>query len=1325
MKKYSKKILALALSLLMALSVVAPGWSGNAMTVKAAEDEAVVSFADAAPEEEPAEVQEEPAEVPEEPAEEPAEEEPAAEDIIEEEIFEEEVIEDEIIEDELPEFVPEEIQSAGAFGYIPDHHVLTSTKNPSISGLLYDTSVPTSYSSVSKGTVTSVKNQNPYGCCWAFSTINCIESSLLSENKSASPDFSELHLAYFLYNRPTDPLGLTTGDKITSAESILLDSGGNYYAAMCHLATGAGPVNDSVLPYSKASKSLTSSSFSSSLAYANRAATMENVYELSAGNSTRIKQMVMEFGSVGASYYHADTYYNSSTGAYYNGAVTGTNHAVSIVGWDDNYSKSNFKSAPSANGAWLVKNSWATSWGNDGYFWLSYKDKAFSAFDDGTYNSCFAFDYTSGVDSTEYNYQYDGGGLSGTYSFENSKINVANVYTAKRTEYIKSASVVTYYDKYGYSLQIYKNPTSGKPDSGKAMLASPITGTFADAGLHTVAVPTLPRIEKGDTFSVVFTLTGVNGKTTIATEYPKLVSGSITYISVGSAGQSYMNSGSGSWSDIGKNGYNNRIKAYTTLDVPDVTISYNANGGSGAPSSQIKTWGVAATLSTTEPYKSGYTFYGWNTKADGTGDSYMAGGTYDKDEDVTLYAVYKQIKASGTTGNGGSWTIDGNGALEIKGTGVLSGLDVSSYSAVITSVKLPEGITSIASNSFAGLSSVKSITIPSTVTTIDNYAFKNCTGLESIQLPSGLTTLGVGVFSGCSSLKSITIPAGVTVLPDSAFEGCSSLTTAMLSDDLVSIGSSAFKGCSKLTSYSMPHSVKTIGDYAFENCSSLTTLIISAATTSIGDGVVDGCTKMTSISVNSANTVYSSYDGVLYSKDKTILYRCPEGKSGSLLLADNLKNIYTNSFKNCKLVTELGINKGLSTVGYSAFEGCTGLATVNYSGVQADWNAIEINSGNACLTNANIIVDTIVTLTSPKNVVVSPYSKTASKISWDAVDGADSYVIEKASYADGPWTVSGTSDTNSYIKTGLTFGYTYYYRVKAIHKDVYSEYSDVASGTVVLVAPTTITAARASISSIKVTWSAVSGASGYKVYRSTDGVTYSCIKTLSSSYRSYTNTGLTSGKVYYYKVAAYGLKGSTKVTCQFSDVKSAKPYPSKPTLSSVKRSSNYKLVVKWKKVSGATSYRIYRSANGGDYKLIKTAKSSARSYTDTGVVPGVTYRYKITAVKGAGVSAYSVVKSGTTKISAPSSFKVKKVASGKIKLSWKKRTGASGYRVYRYDTELGSYVNIAILSGSTKVSYTDSGLVPGKSYKYVVRAYRTAGGLTGLGSCTSAKSAKA
>ena len=163
-------------------------------------------------------------------------------------------------------------------------------------------------------------------------------------------------------------------------------------------------------------------------------------------------------------------------------------------------------------------------------------------------------------------------------------------------------------------------------------------------------------------------------------------------------------------------------------------------------------------------------------------------------------------------------------------------------------------VTSIGNNAFI-YSNVTSVTIPDSVTSIGEWAFYLCESLESVMIPNSITSIGPWTFYSCSNLTSVTIPASVISIGDNAFYNCISLTSVTIPDSvtipasLTSIGEYAFTGCISLTSVTIPGSVTTIGNGAFFYCTSLMSVTISNGVTSIGDGMFNSCNNLTSVAI--------------------------------------------------------------------------------------------------------------------------------------------------------------------------------------------------------------------------------------------------------------------------------------------------------------------------------------------------------------------------------------------------------------------------------------------------------------------------------------------
>jgi fibronectin type 3 domain-containing protein len=248
-----------------------------------------------------------------------------------------------------------------------------------------------------------------------------------------------------------------------------------------------------------------------------------------------------------------------------------------------------------------------------------------------------------------------------------------------------------------------------------------------------------------------------------------------------------------------------------------------------------------------------------------------------------------------------------------------------------------------------------------------------------------------------------------------------------------------------------------------------------------------------------------------------------------------------------------------------------------------------------------------------------------------------------------------------------------------------------------------------SYNSINVSWNAVGNASGYQLYRATspDG-TYSLIKGTTST--SYTNTGLSTGKTYYYKIRAYRTVSGSKVYSDYSDIVSATPVLS--PVSGVAAVAYYptSIRISWSGVPGRSRYEVWRACSAsGAFSLVKT--TTGTSWKDTTRTPFVTYYYYITAYRTvSGRKVYSPNASETVS-ATPVLGDVTGVTAGSysassIKVKWSSVTGASGYEVYRADAPDGAYT---LIKSTSSRSFIDTGRIPNQTYYYQVVAYRKVG----------------
>lgn len=358
----------------------------------------------------------------------------------------------------------------------------------------------------------ATRSQNPYGTCWAFASVAAGEFDLVNQGaySKSEANLSELQLAYNMYHAGNDKLGNLDGDKnvlASGAKYHYLDMGGNVGFAQYVLANWRGLVSENTLPYSNATNTL-NSSLSSKYSYMNDKAKLVNTRLYSIHEEVNaVKQAIYDHGAVAASYFHDSAYYSDDTGVatyYYSKEIGTTNHAISIVGWDDSFSRKNWPSnnRPSNNGAWLIRNSWDTSSNLSEYcyFWMSYEDKSL-------YDVVYMLDFERG-ETYDNIYQHDGSASHsplGCYQ-------VANIFTAENPDSTNSETLDAVMVQMSYDvdkkikIEVYKNLTSASdPQSGTLYSSATTTATITNSGIYTFKLKKPVPLAKGERYSIVIT----------------------------------------------------------------------------------------------------------------------------------------------------------------------------------------------------------------------------------------------------------------------------------------------------------------------------------------------------------------------------------------------------------------------------------------------------------------------------------------------------------------------------------------------------------------------------------------------------------------------------------------------------------------------------------------------------------------------------------------------------------------------------------------------------------------------------------------------------
>ena len=407
---------------------------------------------------------------------------------------------------------------------------------------------------------------------------------------------------------------------------------------------------------------------------------------------------------------------------------------------------------------------------------------------------------------------------------------------------------------------------------------------------------------------------------------------------------------------------------------------------------------------------------------------------------------------------------------------------------------------------------------------------------------------------------------------------------------------------------------------------------------------------------------------------------------------------------------------------YKLYYTTTKLSYTNTSAYAGYWYHYKVKALDA--NGAEIVTSDIITQCADCAAPVITAGNRASDgkvtLKWKAVYGAEKYAIYRATARNGEYVRQYTTTSTSYTNTTSKANVTYYYKVMALASrtaSANSAFSNVAARTCDVAAPVVKASNDAETGKVVLKWKPVEGAAKYEVYRSgTKNGTYKLYCTLTGT--TYTNSTANAGYTYYYKVKAIS-KVLPEGNSAFSTVVSRTCDCAMPTLKllgydedgyalyEIDYNDNGNIIFKWSKVSGATSYKVYRSGYmNGSYKLLGETKNT--TFTDTTATAGYYYYYKIVAVS----SRSSYADSAAFEIAAAPCYpQVKNLrnvsVSNGVSFKWDPIKGVDGYiilRGYTKDIEEMSYV-----CETTSAKFSDSSLPKGMCYAVIAVKIRSDG----------------
>ena len=886
-------------------------------------------------------------------------------------------------------------------------------------------------------------------------------------------------------------------------------------------------------------------------------------------------------------YWNGDT---SLYNPYYDGG-----HAVTIIGWDDNYSKTNFKYTPPYNGAFLVKNSWGTNWGDNGCFWVSYWDATFGG------SELFCFNSLEPTDNYGDIYQYDPLGKVSSYGGK-ATMHGANVFVARKNDSLAAVGFYANAPNTKYTIKVYVGCTTSSPVSGTLRLTQ--TGTVEHCGYATIPLDDYVSISKGQRFSIVFRLNTPGYNYPLAFEaYYSYKSNGKTYWTptseaTASAGESFISSDGTTWTDfttVFPNG-NLCLKAYTKSATPTkpVLSSIAISGVTALTSGQsaqftcevIYSDGSKKTVSPT-----------WSIAHAGQAYAIVSasGLVTAKDvsaqQTVTVQASYTEEGVTKTA----TWGMYVTIAAPSAPTGVTA-TQGTEPSCVRVNWTAPSGATEYAVyratvNNSKNAQYLENVTVPRYNDTsarpgVDYWYFikaKNSSGMSGFSTsangwrklsPPDVTASNdlldkVAVsWSEVEGAKYYRVYRATSMDGQKTALGSGWQTTTAFNDTTATAGVTYyyFVVAAVNASGARPSDYSIVEDGKRAEPVTISSLAISGATSIVSGG----------------NATYSS----------TATYT--DGHTGSVS-------------------PTWSMTSGSS---YASVSGNRVTAAIVAANQTVTLRASYTESGKTVTGTKTITISAAVPAVPQNLTATASSSPQCVALAWSAVTGAASYKVYRGGVN------VGTTSSTTYTDGTATPGVSYTYTVSAVNGAGESAQSSGVTATIPLAAPTGVIATSDRTDGVAVSWTAVNGATHYHVARATSA---SGTKTELGSWQagtSYTDTTGTAGTTYYYFVRAATSSGGANASGYSAYATGKKLVP--VTLSSIAISGSDKV-----SASKTSLYSCTATYSDGSTKTVSPAWSVSPSSAATIGASGLLTAAAVSANATARITA--TFTDGTTK----------------------------------------------------------------------------------------------